>query len=185
MLFRAPDADLDQRAAVPAPQRRAAQPSGAADRSWDMPRSALRILVAAVVLAALGAATAQAAATLTGPSTLRLQRNTQYTAHGLTAGRYHLMVRKRLTHNARSYRCVAYVAAPRQASGTETFKGTLPTALQCHPASGGGATWAPRPPAGTYSAVACVAAAGAPAGTPAYSCDPRHSVATKSVRVVR
>ena len=95
------------------------------------------------------------------------------------------MVRKRLTHNARSYRCVAYVAAPRQASGTETFKGTLPTALQCHPASGGGATWAPRPPAGTYSAVACVAAAGAPAGTPAYSCDPRHSVATKPVRVVR
>ena len=106
-----------------------------------MTRSALRLLLATVLLAALGAATAQAAATLTGPSTLRLQRNTQYTAHGLTAGRYHLMVRRRLTHAGRSYRCVAYVAAPRRASGTETFKGTLPTALQCTPASGSGATW--------------------------------------------
>jgi hypothetical protein len=151
----------------------------------------LRILLAAVVLAALaalaalGAASAQAAATLSGPPTLRMQRNTQYVAHGLVSGRYHLMVRKRLTHRGRSYRCVAYVAAPRPASGTEAFKGTLPTALQCTPASGTGATWTPRPPAGRYSAVACVAAPGAPAGTPAYSCDPRHSVATRAVRVVR
>lgn len=150
-----------------------------------MTRSALRILLAAVVLGALGAATAQAASTLTGPATLRVQRNTEYTAHGLTSGRYHLMVRRRLSHAGRSYRCVAYLAAPRQASGTETFKGTLPTALQCAPASGGGPRWAPRPPAGTYSAVACVAAPGAPAGTPAYSCDPRHSTATRSVRVGR
>jgi hypothetical protein len=77
------------------------------------------------------------------------------------------------------------VSAPRQAAGTEAFKGTLPTALQCTPASGSGPAWAPRPPAGRYSAVACVAAPGAPAGTPAYSCDPRHSVASRAVRVVR
>ncbi len=95
------------------------------------------------------------------------------------------MVRRRLTHAGRSYRCVAYVAAPRRASGTETFKGTLPTALQCTPASGSGATWSPRPPTGRYSAGAWVAASGAPTGTPAYSCDPRHSVATRSVRVDR
>jgi hypothetical protein len=145
----------------------------------------LRILLAAVALAALGAAAAQAAATLSGPSTLRIQRNTQYVAHGLVSGRYHLMVRRRLTHLGRSYRCVAYVSAARQAAGTEAFKGTLPTALQCTPASGSGAAWAPRPPAGSYSAVACVAAPGAPAGTPAYSCDPHHSVATRAVRVVR
>jgi hypothetical protein len=146
---------------------------------------ALRGLLAALAVAALGAATAQAAVTLGGPSTMRIQRNTQYLAHGLVSGRYHLMVRRRLTHLGRSYRCVAYVSAPRQAAGTEAFKGTLPTALRCTPASGSGAPWAPRPPAGTYSAVACVAARGAPAGTPAYSCDPRHSVATRTVRVVR
>jgi hypothetical protein len=145
----------------------------------------LRILLAALALAALGTATAQAAATLSGPATLRIQRNTQYVAHGLVSGRYHLMVRRRLTHLGRSYRCVAYVSAPRRAAGTEAFKGTLPTALQCTPASGSGASWSPRPPAGRYSAVACVAAPGARAGTPAYSCDPRHSVASRPVRVVR
>ena len=144
----------------------------------------LRILLAVVVVAALGAASAQAAATLSGPSTLRIQKQTQYVAHGLLSGRYHLMVRKRLTHAGRSYRCVAYVSAPRQASGTEAFKGTLPTALQCRPASGTGAAWRPRPPVGTYSAVACVAATGTPAGTPAYSCDAHHSVASRTVRVV-
>jgi hypothetical protein len=167
-------------------RRRARNLGGRGPVCVSMTRSLpLRLVLATVLLAALGAATAQATATLTGPSTLRIQRNTQYTAHGLQSGRYHLMVRKRLTHGGRSYRCVAYLAAPRQASGTETFKGTLPTALQCTPASGAGASWKPRPPAGSYSAVACVAAPGAPAGTPAYSCDPRHSVATRSVRVVR
>ena len=144
----------------------------------------LRILLAVVVVAALGAASAQAAATLSGPSTLRIQKQTQYVAHGLLSGRYHLMVRKRLTHAGRSYKCVAYVSAPRQASGTEAFKGTLPTALQCRPASGTGAAWRPRPPVGTYSAVACVAATGTPAGTPAYSCDAHHSVASRTVSVV-
>jgi hypothetical protein len=145
----------------------------------------LRILLAALALVALGAATAQAAATLSGPSTLRIQKNTTFVARGLVPGRYHLMVRRRLAHNGRSYRCVAYVSAPRRASGTEAFKGTLPTALHCTPASGSGPAWAPRPPAGGYSAVACVAAPGAPAGTPAYSCDPAHSVASRAVRVVR
>jgi hypothetical protein len=150
-------------------------------------RASHRILPAAIALVALlaPAATARAAATLSGPPTMRLQTNTQYRAHGLSPGRYHLMVRRRLTHDGRSYRCVAYVAAPRQAAGTESFKGTLPTALRCTPASGGGTTWSPRPPAGRYDAVACVAAPGAPSGTPAYSCDPRHSVATRPVRVVR
>jgi len=162
------------------------QPPGMPPRCVGMTRSlSLRILLAAVVLAVLGAASAQAAATLSGPPTLRIQRNTQYVARGLLSGRYHLMVRKRLTHHGRSYRCVAYIAAPRPASGAEAFKGTLPTALQCRPASGTGATWTPRPPAGSYSAVACVAAPGAPAGAPAYSCDPHRSVATRAVRVVR
>src|SRR4051794_8353926 len=162
-----------------------AQRSCPPQRSRGMTRAlALRTLLAAL-LVALGAATAQAAATLSGPATLRLQTNTEYRAHGLTPGRYHLMVRRRLAHAGRSYRCVAYLAAPRPAAGTESFKGTLPTALQCTPATGAAAAWRPRPPAGRYDAVACVAAAGTPAGAPAYLCDPRHSVALRVVRVVR
>jgi hypothetical protein len=146
-----------------------------------------RILLTSIAVLALLAlaASAQAAATLTGPATLRLQTNTQYRAHGLVPSRYHLMVRKRLTHGGRSYRCAAYIAAPRQASGTESFKGTLPTAPYCTLASGAGRAWTPRPPAGSYDAVVCVAAAGAPAGTPAYLCDSRHSVAVRAVQVVR
>jgi hypothetical protein len=150
------------------------------------PARAVPALVALLVLVALAAAGgAQARARLVGPATLKVQTNVTYRADGLVSGRYHLMVRKRLTHAGRSYRCVAYIAAPRQASGSEAFKGTLPSALYCTPVSGKAPTWNPRPPAGTYEAVACVAPAGAPSGVPAYNCDPGHSVAARTVRVQR
>jgi hypothetical protein len=140
---------------------------------------ALSLLSAIAVAAALATpAVAQAATTLSGPSSLKVQQKLEYRATGLQpAGRYSLRIRQLAKHDGRTYRCAAFLSAPRQAAGTERFFGSLPTALQCLPVRGTGATWQPRTSKGVYEAVACVAAA-------RNHCDGKFAVARKTVRVI-
>lgn len=120
---------------------------------------------------------ASAATALVGTSSLHVLQKVEYRAAGLKPqGRYSLWIRRNLTHDGRTYRCVAYQSAPRSASGAERFKGSVPNGLQCVPVSGSGATWQPRTSKGTYQAVVCVAAA-------RNLCTPGYSVAAKTVRV--
>jgi hypothetical protein len=132
-------------------------------------------LAAAAALAIVPAA--QAAAGLSGPSSIHVLQKVGYRASGLQPeGRYSLRIRRTVIHAGRKYRCAAFLAAARTASGTETFEGSLPDGLQCVPASGTGAMWQPRTTAGNYQVVACVAAA-------RNLCDPGFAVATETVRV--
>jgi len=131
----------------------------------------------AAVAALTAPVAAQAASSLVGTSSLRVQQKVEYRATGLApAGRYSLRIRRRVEHDGRTYRCAAYLSAPRLASGTERFLGSVPTGLLCVPASGDGAQWLPRTSKGTYEAVVCVVAA-------RNLCDARYSVAGKTVRV--
>jgi hypothetical protein len=101
----------------------------------------------------------------------------EYRATGLKPeGRYSLRIRRNVAHDGRTYRCAAYLSAPRSAAGTERFKGSVPNGLQCAPVSGSGAAWQLRTSKGTYQAVVCVAAA-------RNLCDPGHGVASKTVRI--
>lgn len=132
-------------------------------------------LAAAAALAIVPAA--QAATSLTGPSSIHVLQKVGYRATGLRPeGRYSLRIRRTVTHAGRKYRCAAFLAAARSASGAESFKGSLPDGLQCAPTSGSAATWQPRTTAGTYQVVACVA-------TARNLCDPGFAVATETVRV--
>jgi hypothetical protein len=136
-------------------------------------------VVCALALAGslVGATAAQAAATLAGASPLRVLQKVDYQAHGLTpVGSYSLRIRRDVTHNGRTYRCAAYLSAPRRASGTEHFRGSVPSGLTCLPTRGDVVRWEPRTLKGTYQAVVCVAA-------DRNLCKPGFSVATKTVRV--
>ena len=136
-------------------------------------------LIAAIAVTALaGPAIAQAATTLSGPSSLKVQQKLQYRATGLTPeGRYSLRIRRLARHDGQTYRCAAYLSAPRTASGTERFFGSVPTQLQCVPVRGAGPVWQPHTPKGTYEAVACVAASRG-------HCDGDFAVAHRTVRIV-
>jgi hypothetical protein len=69
---------------------------------------------------------AHAAATLTGASPLRVLQKVDYQAHGLTpTGSYSMRIRRNVTHNGRTYRCAAYLSAPRRAAGTEQVRSLL------------------------------------------------------------
>lgn len=137
-----------------------------------------RVSITAALVTVLAPASAHAAPTLSGASVLRVQQQVAYRATGLVPrGTYSLRIRRRVKHEGRTYRCVAYLSAPRPASGTERFLGSVGTGLQCHRARGGGRVWQPHTFKGRYQAVACVAAAGG------YLCDPHYSVATKRVRI--
>jgi hypothetical protein len=81
--------------------------------------------IAAVILAV--AAGPAAAATLSGPAQLRVLQKLTYRATGLPPGRYALIIER----NPRGARCVAHLAAQRQAAGTERFHGSLPDTLHC------------------------------------------------------
>jgi hypothetical protein len=134
----------------------------------------MRLVLAGSLAAATGA---QATATLAGASPLRVLQKVDYRARGLApVGSYSLRIRRDVTHNGRTYRCAAYLSAPRRASGTESFRGSVPNGLQCAPTRGDGALWQPHTLKGTYQAVVCVAA-------DRNLCKPGFSVATKTVRV--
>jgi hypothetical protein len=138
----------------------------------------LSLATAIAVAAALATpVVAEATATLSGPSSLKVQQKLEYRATGLTPeGSYSLRIRRVVQHDGRSYRCAAFLSAPRKASGTERFFGSLPTGLQCVPARGTGATWQPHTSKGVYEAVACVAAA-------RNLCSGHFAVAGRTVRV--
>jgi hypothetical protein len=139
----------------------------------------LSLIAAAATAAALAApVVAQGATTLTGPSSLKVQQKLQYRATGLTPeGRYSLRIRRLARHDGRTYRCAAYLSAPRDASGTERFFGSVPTQLQCVRVRGTGAVWQPHTFKGAYEAVACVAAS-------RNHCDGDFAMARKSVEIV-
>jgi hypothetical protein len=134
-------------------------------------------LLCAIVVALAIPVAASAATVLVGTSSLHVLQKVEYRASGLKPqGRYSLRIRRNVAHDGRTYRCVAFLSAPRTASGTERFKGSVPDGLQCVPTRGSGATWQPRTSKGTYQAVVCVAAA-------RNLCTPGYSVATKTVRI--
>jgi hypothetical protein len=136
-------------------------------------------LVSAIAVAA-GLATsvaAEAATTLSGPSSLKVQQKLEYRATGLEPhGQYSLRIRRVVPHGGRAYRCAAFLSGARPASGTERFLGSVPTELRCLPARGTAAAWQPRTSKGVYEAVACVAAA-------RNHCSGKFAVASKSVRI--
>jgi hypothetical protein len=121
-----------------------------------------RPLVAALLVAGLTAGTAAAGAApqLYGTSVISRSKGPDpgvvYRATGLRpAGRYALrLVRPKTPTRPR---CVAYLSAPRTASGTERFIGSLPSATNCVGAGSGSVTQ--RPVArGTYEVEVCVPA---------------------------
>jgi hypothetical protein len=68
-----------------------------------------------------------AAATLSGPAQLRVLQKLTYRATDLPPGKYALIIER----DPRGARCIAHLAAQRQASGTERFYGSLPDTLNC------------------------------------------------------
>jgi hypothetical protein len=96
-----------------------------------------RLLVAAAITAGLTLATGTALAAnahLFGPSILQISKDFDpkltYRATGLRpATGYALRLVRPKT--AGRLRCVAYLAAPRRASGTEYFHGSVPSATNC------------------------------------------------------
>jgi len=106
------------------------------------PSSLRRLTAASLLVSALsfdaGPALA-AGAHLIGASVLNISKTPDpkvtYRATGLTAAnRYALRLVRPAT--ATRPRCVAYLSAPRRASGTEYFYGTVPSALNCFGATG-------------------------------------------------
>ena len=81
--------------------------------------------IAAIVLTI--AAAPAAAATLSGPTKLRVLQKVTYRATGLPPGDYALIIQR----DVRGARCIAHLAAQRQAAGTERFHGSLPDTLHC------------------------------------------------------
>ena len=82
--------------------------------------------VAAISMLTVSAAPA-AAATLSGPTKLRVLQKVTYRATGLPPGDYALIIQR----DVRGARCIAHLAAHRHAAGTERFYGSLPDGLQC------------------------------------------------------
>jgi hypothetical protein len=138
----------------------------------------LSLVTTLAVAAGLAASVvADAATTLSGPSSLRVQQKLEYRATGLEPhGQYSLRIRRVVQHHGRAYRCAAFLSGARPASGTERFLGSVPTELRCVPARGTAAAWQPHTSKGVYEAVACVAAA-------RHHCNGKFAVATKSVRI--
>ncbi|HEY5197492.1 MAG TPA: hypothetical protein VIJ51_10755 [Solirubrobacteraceae bacterium] len=137
-------------------------------------------LVAAVLLAGAlvsGAAAGATAPSLYGASVISRAKGPDpgvlYRATGLRpAGRYALRLVRPKT--ASRERCVAYLSAPRTASGTERFIGSLPSATNC---VGAGAVTQHPIARGTYQVEVCV-----PASTFG-ACRSTYSVVRKTVRV--
>jgi hypothetical protein len=72
--------------------------------------------IAAITLI-VAASPAAAAATLSGPATLRVLQKVTYRATGLPPGNYALIIER----DPRGARCIAHLAARRRAAGTERF----------------------------------------------------------------
>jgi hypothetical protein len=135
------------------------------------------VAAAAATVALLTPVVAVAATSLSGPSTLKVQQKLEYRATGLKPeGEYSLIIRRLAEHKGRTYRCAAHLSAPRTASGTERFFGSVPTHLQCVAAHGTPSVWQPRTFKGLYRAVACVDAL-------RNHCDGDYAVASKRVRI--
>jgi hypothetical protein len=81
--------------------------------------------IAAIVLTV--AAAPAAAATLSGPTQLRVLQKVTYRATGLPRGDYALIIQR----DSYGTRCIAHLAAHRRAAGTERFYGSLPDGLEC------------------------------------------------------
>jgi hypothetical protein len=140
-----------------------------------------RPLAAGLVVAGLGFGAAPAIAAtahLYGTSVISRAKGPDpgvlYRATGLRpAGRYALRLVRPKTSSRE--RCVAYLSAPRPASGTERFIGSLPSATNC---VGAGGAVTQRPVArGTYQVEVC-----APASTFG-ACRSTFAVVRKTVRV--
>lgn len=88
-----------------------------------------RCLVGLIAVITLTAAVgpAAAAATLSGPTRLRVLQKVTYRATGLPPGNYALTIER----TPRGARCIAHLAAQRHAAGTEYFYGSLPDTLHC------------------------------------------------------
>jgi hypothetical protein len=89
-----------------------------------MRRSLVGCIAAVIVTVAAAPA---AAATLSGPSQLRVLQKVTYRATGLPPGDYALVIQR----DVRGARCIAHLAAHRRAAGTERFYGSLPDGLSC------------------------------------------------------
>ncbi|MEA2371500.1 MAG: hypothetical protein QOH12_1894 [Solirubrobacteraceae bacterium] len=145
-------------------------------------RSLRRLAAASVITSALsvGAGPALAAGThLFGASVLNISKThdprVTYRATGLRAANAYALrlVRPRMATHPR---CVAYLSAPRPASGTEHFYGSVPSALNCV-AANGVAHQIPMA-RGTYEVEVCVPA------TPFGACRSTATVVRRTVRLI-
>jgi hypothetical protein len=131
-----------------------------------------------VALAAtLGLAVDAAAAGLSGKSVLRVGDLVSYGATGLVrADGYALRIYAYRQAGRKTLRCVAYLAAPRRASGAALFRGSVPRSLNCVVGTGSRQIQL-RP--GPYTVQVCVPS------TVFGPCKSRASIVQKKVRVIK
>jgi hypothetical protein len=119
-----------------------------------MKRLAIGTVALVVVLAPAAPALA---ATLTGPASARVLGKVTFRATGLKpADSYALLAVRAVTRSGHIYRCAAFLAPPRRAGGTATFKGSVPDEVGCVPLGVVGRPFrAPLRP-GRYEVMVCV-----------------------------
>jgi hypothetical protein len=146
--------------------------------SISLGRPVVAVLLAAGVASGAGAAAASATPHLYGTSLISRAKGPDpkvtYRATGLrSGGRYALRLVRPKT--ASRERCVTYLSAPRPASGTERFLGSLGSATNC--VGAGGAVTQHPIARGSYRVEVCV-----PASTFG-ACRSTFTVVRKTVRV--
>jgi hypothetical protein len=143
------------------------------------PRLMASLMLIAVASLATGSFAAAAAPRMRGPSAMTVLQKVTFKATGLRDGRYALFIAKTVHRNGRSYRCVAFLSAPRAVSGgTDLFYGSVPDGVVCRSAGGSAVDFTRSIPLGRHRLYVCQP-------TPAAYCSTRATQLGKPVTIRR